>query len=67
MVKEALIHLDNGKTLTIKANNQSEQNVYVQSVSVNGKTLEGSMLLYQDIINGGELIFEMNNLSNKEK
>ena len=67
LVKEALIHLDNGKTLTIKANNQSEQNVYVQSVSVNGKTLEGSMLLYQDIINGGELIFEMNNLSNKEK
>jgi predicted alpha-1,2-mannosidase len=67
LVKEAVIHLDNGKTLTIKANNQSKQNVYVQSVSVNGKIIERTMLTYEDIINGGEIVFEMSNLSNKEK
>jgi predicted alpha-1,2-mannosidase len=59
LVKKALIYLDNGKTLTIKANNQSKQNVYVQSVSVNGKKLEGTLLSHQDIMNGGEIIFEM--------
>lgn len=59
LVKEAKIHLDNGKTLTIIANNQSKDNVYVQSVSVNGKTLEGNLLSHQDIMNGGELVFEM--------
>jgi predicted alpha-1,2-mannosidase len=67
LVKEAVIHLDNGKTLTIKANNQSKQNVYVQSVSVDGIIIERTMLTYQDIINGGEIVFEMSNISNKEK
>lgn len=65
LVKEAKIHLDNGKTLTIKANNQSKENVYVQSASVNGKTLEGTLVSHQDIINGGEIIFEMSDYSNK--
>ena len=59
LVKAAKIHLDNGKTLTIIANNQSKDNVYVQSVSVNGKLLEGNLLSHQDIMNGGELVFEM--------
>ncbi len=63
LVKEAILHLDNGKTLTIKANNQSAKNVYVQSVSVNGKVLDGTLLSHQDIINGGEIIFEMSNVS----
>ncbi|MBI9035616.1 MAG: GH92 family glycosyl hydrolase [Bacteroidales bacterium] len=59
LVKEALIHLENGKTLKITANNQSEENVYVQSVSVNGKTIEGTSLQHRDIVNGGEIVFEM--------
>ncbi len=59
LVKAAKIHLDNGKTLTIIANNQSKDNVYVQSVSVNGKLLEGNLLSHQNIMNGGELVFEM--------
>ncbi len=61
LVEEAIIHLDNGKTLTITAKNQSKENVYVQRVSVNGKTLEGNLLSHNDIMNGGEIIFEMSN------
>jgi predicted alpha-1,2-mannosidase len=60
LIKEAILHLENGKTLTIKANNQSKKNVYVQSVSVNGSILESPLLSHQDIMNGGEIIFEMN-------
>ncbi|MBR9846685.1 MAG: glycoside hydrolase family 92 protein [Algicola sp.] len=59
LIKAATIYLDNGKTITIKANNQSKDNVYVRSVSVNGKVLEGTVLSHQDIMNGGEIIFEM--------
>lgn len=36
---EATIHLENGKTLTIKANNNSDENVYVQSMTVNEKLI----------------------------
>jgi len=64
-VKEAKIHLDNGKTLTIKANNQSKENVFVQNVSINGKPLENNLLSHYDIMNGGELVFEMSNQPKK--
>jgi predicted alpha-1,2-mannosidase len=62
MVKKATIHLENGKTLTIKANNQSRDNVYVRSVSVNGRMLDGTMLSHSDVINGGDIVFEMSNV-----
>lgn len=67
LVKEAIIHLDNGKTLTIKANNQSEENVYVKSVSINEKILETTQLSHQEIMNGGEIIFEMSNIPSSKK
>ena len=59
LVEEATIRLDNGNTLKIIAKNQSEKNVYVKRISINGKPLKGIFLNHQDIMNGGELIFEM--------
>lgn len=61
LVMEATIHLENGKTLKISAKNQGEENVYVKSVSVNGKMIEDALLSHEDIMNGGEIIFEMSN------
>ena len=61
LVKEAVIHLENGKTLHIIAKNQSKENVYVNRVILNGKVLQGLLLSYRDIINGGEIVFEMSN------
>ncbi|MDG4714939.1 GH92 family glycosyl hydrolase [Winogradskyella marincola] len=61
LVKEAKIHLENGKTLSITANNQSKDNVYVKSISINGKPIEGTSISHQDIMNGGKIIFEMSN------
>ena len=61
LIEEAKIHLDNGKTLTIIAKNQSQKNVYVKRVIINGKPLKSTSILYNDIISGGEIIFEMTN------
>ncbi len=61
LVKKAIIHFDNGKTFTIKANNQSKENIYVKSVSLNGKPIDNNIISYQEIIQGGELVFEMSN------
>lgn len=61
LVKEAKIHLDNGKTLTITAKNQGKENVYVKRVLINGSVLESNLISHQDIMNGGEIIFEMSN------
>jgi putative alpha-1,2-mannosidase len=59
LVKEAKIHLNNGKTLTITAKNQSPKNVYVKSVSVNGKKVTGNQITHDDVMSGGVIEFEM--------
>ncbi len=58
-IKTAVLTLENGRTLTIEARNQSEKNVYVKSVSVNGRKLNRDFLTYADITNGGKIVFEM--------
>lgn len=55
-----------GKTFIIIANNNSEENVFVQKVSLNGQDLNRPYILHEEITNGGELIFEMGNTPNKE-
>ncbi|HPT21719.1 MAG TPA: GH92 family glycosyl hydrolase [Bacteroidales bacterium] len=65
-VKEASIQLGGGKNLIVKANNLSEKNIYIKSVTLNGKQLEVSFFTHDDIADGGELVFEMSNRPNKK-
>ena len=58
-IKTATLRLENGKTLTIEAKNQSDKNVYVQKVVVNGKELNRSYLTHAEIMNGGAIVFYM--------
>ncbi len=58
-VSSAVLHLENGKTLKITANNQSDKNVYVQRVSINGKPLNRNFITHQELMNGGEIVFDM--------
>ena len=58
-VSEATLSLANGKTFTIKVNRQQEQDIYIQSVSLNGEMLVTPFLEHADLIKGGELIFNM--------
>lgn len=59
LIKEAKIHLNNDKTLIIRTNNQAKENVYVRNITLNGKEIKGTQLSHFDLMQGGELIFEM--------
>ncbi|MFR3041853.1 MAG: GH92 family glycosyl hydrolase [Thomasclavelia spiroformis] len=63
---EATIHLENGKTLTIKANNNSDENVYVQSMTVNGEAHNSSFISAKTLTDGGEIVFNMGSTPNKQ-
>ncbi len=65
-VNEAKIELGEGKTLTVKANNLSDTNIYIRSASLNGKPLNSTSISNKEIRNGGELIFEMGKRPNKK-
>ncbi|KGO85495.1 sugar hydrolase [Flavobacterium rivuli WB 3.3-2 = DSM 21788] len=58
-IKEATLTLENGKTFTVSAKNQSAKNVYVSKVELNGKLLNSTFIKHADITNGGNLVFYM--------
>ncbi len=63
---KATIHLENGKDFVVKANHVSHENKYIQSATLNGKSLSKSWFTHEDILNGSELVFEMGSVPNKE-
>ena len=53
------VRLDNGKTLEIKAPNVNDENRYVQKVTLNGQEITKLYLTHEQLMQGGELVFEM--------
>ncbi|MDQ1088774.1 GH92 family glycosyl hydrolase [Siphonobacter sp. SORGH_AS_1065] len=58
-VKNAVLTLENGKTFTVEAINQSDKHVYVQKIVLNGKPVTNYTLSHADLMNGGKLTFYM--------
>jgi hypothetical protein len=64
-LSKATINLENGNKFTIIANNLSDENIYIQNASLNGRDFNQSFLQHEAIMQGGELVFEMGNMPNK--
>ncbi|WP_411766789.1 GH92 family glycosyl hydrolase [Winogradskyella sp. A3E31] len=56
---KATINLESGEQFTIVANNLSDTNIYVESVTLNGQNLDVTYLKHDAIISGGTLEFNM--------
>lgn len=56
---EAKVNVGGGKQFIVRALNNSKENVYVQSVRLNGKPWKKSYIMYKDIMQGGILEFTM--------
>ncbi|WP_082458881.1 GH92 family glycosyl hydrolase [Pedobacter sp. Leaf216] len=59
LVNNAIINLENGKTFTVETIKQSDKNVYVEKVLLNGKEITDHKIKHSDITNGGKLTFYM--------
>ena len=66
MVKKAEMHLSNGKTFTMTAENLSEKNIYIQSVKLNGKNWTQPFLPYSELKDGGRIVYSMGPTPNKK-
>ena len=58
-IPKAVMHLSNGKDFTMTAENLSDQNIYVQSVKLNGKKWDSPFLPFKVLKIGGSIVFEM--------
>lgn len=60
------VRLGNGKIFKITAQNNSEENKYIQSATLNGKEWNKPWFSHSEIENGGELVLIMGNKANKQ-
>ncbi len=65
-VEAATINLEGGKQFVISTENQSKENCYIQSITLNGKPYDKLTITHEDIVQGGELHFVLGNKPNKE-
>lgn len=59
------ISLHNGRTFTIVCKDNSADNKYIQSITLNGKPLNQVWFTHADLVNGGTLELQMGNTPNK--
>lgn len=59
LFSSAEIQLTNGKSFTIKAENVSDKNIYIQSATLNGKPFLNNYITHKQLLDGGILIFKM--------
>ncbi len=57
--EKATLNLPNGKIFSVKANQVSPYNFYISKVKLNGRVLNRSYITYNEIQQGGELVFDM--------
>ena len=56
-----VLNLADGKTFTVIAEGISEENKYVESITLNGEPYTKNYITHEDIVNGGTLVFKMKN------
>jgi predicted alpha-1,2-mannosidase len=65
--RKTTITLEDGKQFIIEANDNNQNNVYIQSANLNGRNYTKNFIRYQDIANGGTLKFEMGDQPNTSR
>jgi putative alpha-1,2-mannosidase len=63
---EAAIQVENNKKFTVKAINNSSENKYIQSATLNGQPFNRTWIAQNEITKGGELVFQMGATPNKK-
>lgn len=61
------LHLENGKTVTITANDNSADNRYIQKMTLNGADYTKNYLTHSDLLKGGNIVYNMSATPNKQR
>jgi len=64
LFKKATLHLENGKSLVINAPENNEKNLYIESMTLNGKPWTKNYLKHGDLMEGGTLQIKMGDQPN---
>ncbi|MEI7830245.1 MAG: GH92 family glycosyl hydrolase [Prolixibacteraceae bacterium] len=66
LFEKVVLHLPENKFFVILGKNNSAVNIYIQSATLNGISLNRPWILHDEIVKGGSLVFEMGAEPNKK-
>ena len=67
LFKKATIHFENGKNLVINAPENSDENIYIQSMTFNGQNYTKNYLDHNEMMKGGVINIKMGSEPNKQR
>ena len=67
LFQKATVHFENGKSLEINAPANSDTNIYIQRMKVNGQDYTKNYLEHFDLLKGGVIDIEMGSQPNKSR
>ena len=67
LFEKATLHLENGKTFTITAKDNSHENFYIESAKLNSRRHTRNYITYDDIMSGGKLSIRMSSEPNTSR
>jgi predicted alpha-1,2-mannosidase len=67
LFKKATLRLENGKTVTISAPENSEENRYIRALSVNGQPVTRTYLTHGELLDGATINAEMSATPNTQR
>jgi predicted alpha-1,2-mannosidase len=67
LFKKVVLHLENGKLVTIISNNHGRENRYIASMLVNEKVYSGNYLKHADLLAGVNIRFTMSPVPDKKR
>lgn len=67
LFEKTTLHLENGKTFTITAKDNSHENFYIESAKLNSRRHTRNYITYKDIMSGGKLSFVMSSEPNTSR
>ena len=56
---EMTLHLENGRNVSIKANGNTDDNCYVNSLTLNGKPYSKNYIKHSDLMQGAQFVYNM--------
>ncbi len=67
LFKKVTLQFENGKVLTINAPENNPENRYIKNVTFEGKPYTKNYFIHSELLNGGEILIEMNDVPNKNR
>ena len=67
LFKKATLHFENGKSLVVNAPENSDKNIYIESMSFNGKNYTKNYLEHFELLKGGVLDIKMGDEPNMNR